>query len=199
METNPEKRHKARFKHQSAISVEEFNNGAQRDAKMFNYNDNGLYFEADFDIQPGTELYIGIDNPPYTHEPDVYENYRATIAWQNKLEKSAYSFGYGVKFTETVVNKIPAEESSRGDRKHPRKSCSVPIGYTSSNQDFQGIIKNISSGGLFIKSDHPIAVGKKLKLSIPSKKKAKLVKLDGKVVRSGPNGFGVEFEGKSEK
>ena len=201
MESNPEQRHKARFKHQSSISVEEFNHGVHRDAKMFDYNDTGLYFEADFDIQPGTELSIGIDNSPFASKPDVYENFQASIAWRKKLKNSSYSFGYGVKFSEIVGEKIPAEESSpsRGDRKHPRKSCSVPLKYASSNQDFQGILKNISQGGLFIKSDHPIPIGRKLKLSIPSKKKAKLVKLDGKVVWSDENGFGVEFESKSEK
>jgi len=199
MESNPEQRHKARFKHQSSISVEEANGGVHRDARMFDYNDNGLYFEADFDIKPGMELYIGIDNSPYASEPDVYENYRATIAWQKQLENSSYSFGYGVRLAETDSDKIPAEESRRVDRRHPRKPISVPLKYASSNQDFQGIIKNISKGGLYIKSDHAVPVGMKLKLSIPSKKQAKRVKLSGKVVWSDSNGFGIEFEGVSEK
>lgn len=199
MESNPEQRHKARFEHQSSISVEESKSGVHQDAKMFNYNENGLYFEADFDIPPGTELYIGIDNSPYADEPDVYENYRATITWRKELENSSYFFGYGVKFTKADVEYHSTEELSRGDRKHPRRSVSVPLKYTSSDQSFKGIIQNISKGGLFIKSEQPIPVGKKLKLSIPSKKKAKLVKLGGKVVWSDSNGFGVEFEGTPEK
>lgn len=199
MESNPEQRHKARFKHQSSISVEQVGSSVHRGAKMFDYNDNGLYFEADFNIQPGTELYIGIDNSPYAPEPDVLENFRATIAWQKKLENSAYSFGYGVRLAESGSKNNQAEKSSRENRKHPRKSISVPLKYTSSDQIFQGIIKNISKGGLFIKSDQPIPVGMKLKLSIPSKKESKLVKLGGKIVWSDSNGFGVEFDGPLEK
>ena len=42
MNSNPEQRHKARFKHKSSVSIEELDSdsGVQRDAKMFNYNDN---------------------------------------------------------------------------------------------------------------------------------------------------------------
>ena len=199
MESNPEQRHKARFAHQSSISVEKPDNGVLKGARMFNYNDNGLYFEADFELEPGTQMFIRIDNSPYAPEPDVYEKYQGVVVWQKKLEKSSYFWGYGVKFTKTIGNETSAEPSNRRNQKHPRKPCSVPLKNAASNQDYMGIIKNISKGGLYIESDHPVAVGKKLKLSLPSKKKATKIRLHGKVVWSKPGGFGVEFEGQSEK
>ncbi len=56
MDSNPENRSKTRFEHKSKITLEDSDSGVQRDARMFNFSDFGLYFEADFQLQLETDV-----------------------------------------------------------------------------------------------------------------------------------------------
>ena len=64
MDSNPEKRDKTRFEHVSKVTLENSDIADQGNARMFNYSDHGLYFEADFMLQPETEIRIGISDSP---------------------------------------------------------------------------------------------------------------------------------------
>ena len=78
VDSNPEKRDTPRFEHEG---------------RMYNYSRTGMYFESDFAPQVDTDLFIGIENSPYSSEHDVR---RAKVVWCRKLPDNASYFYYGV-------------------------------------------------------------------------------------------------------
>jgi Tfp pilus assembly protein PilZ len=199
MASNFEHRKNTRFKHAASITLEDFERGVFRDAKMYNFSDTGLYFEADFLLEPETEIFVGIENSPLASKTNTYECYRGMVKWRKTLEESAYTYGYGVQFYEIGINDNGGEISELDLRKHPRQACSLPARYRAGNTIQQAIIQNVSRGGLFVKSGKTITVGQKLSLEIQLKKKRKVVKLTGIVTRTDHDGFGVQFQPKEEK
>ena len=79
-------------------------------------------------------------------------------------------------------------------RKHPRKPFSRNINYTANKKFYEGLVKDISRGGMFIKSGDKFSVGQELTLAIPSANRLKNLKLKGEVVRTDKEGFGVKFK-----
>jgi hypothetical protein len=172
--------------------LEESDIGVQHDAKMLNYSELGLYFEADFQLQIKAEIRIGIINSPFASQPDKYESYRGIVKWRRELKKSAYYYGYGVELIEEDAfgdQQIWDDET----RAHPRKECTIPVKYESENQKFDAIAKNVSVGGAFIKTRDRLVVGQQIILEVPLKAKGKIARLTGKVARSNQQGFGIKF------
>ena len=97
METNPEQRGNSRFPHEAAIMFENYSTGNYYEGRMANYSRAGLYFESDFAPNPGMEIFIGIENSPFSAGHDVY---RAKVMWCSELHEkvSFYYYGVGVKF-----------------------------------------------------------------------------------------------------
>jgi hypothetical protein len=56
-----EKRQSCRLDEYRPISVKDLKAGIFHKATMLNYSKNGLYFETDSFLQPGTEIYIRFD------------------------------------------------------------------------------------------------------------------------------------------
>ena len=192
MKSNPENRVKTRFEHECSITLENSEIGLQRGARMYNYSDFGLYFEADIQLQPKTEIRIGISNSPFAPEPDQYENFRGIVKWRKELKHSAYYYGYGVKLFGEVSEEDKSEPGV-GSRKHPRKACSIPLKYEYENTIFHATTENVSRGGVFIKSRDTVPVGQTIKVEIPLSKKGKVARLTGKGMRTNPQGFGIQF------
>jgi hypothetical protein len=192
MKSNPENRNKTRFAHESKVTLESTEIGFRRDARMYNFNDFGIYFESDYRLQPETEIFVGISDSPFVSEPDVYERYRSIVKWRKVLKRSSYYYGYGVKLLEEA-SKAAKSHPYDGTRDHPRKDAAIPVKYESENQKYEGITENVSSGGVFIKSDYPLSIGQKIKLQIPLKKKGKIARLTGQVTRKNLQGFAVKF------
>ena len=94
---NFENRDNVRINHTSSLQVKDLQSGKIHKAKMFNYSTEGVYFESDSVLNPGMQVYIGIQNSPHASLPDVLEYYRAEIMWRKKLKRSFFRFGYGVK------------------------------------------------------------------------------------------------------
>ena len=195
MDTNPEKRNNVRIDHRCPITIENITAGVMHRAKMMNFSDNGLYFEADNLLQPGEEIFVGIDNSPFASVIDTYECYRVKIVWRKKLKKSAFYYGYGARHTIDPRQVKSQNGDSKGwsdIRKHQRKSYSKPIRFSAKELIFEGFLKNISSAGVFIEASESFSAGQTLKFEIPLKKNQKAV-VKGEVVWSSPDGFGVKF------
>ena len=90
---NIENRKNTRFNHTSSLQVKDSQSGKIHNAKMFNYSREGVYFESDSVLNPGMQVFIGIQNSPYASLPDVLEYHRAEIMWRKKLKRSFYRFG----------------------------------------------------------------------------------------------------------
>jgi hypothetical protein len=99
---NLENRDTARIDHTSSLQVKDLQSGKIHKAKMINYSKEGFYFESDSVLNPGMQIYIGIENSPYASSPDVLEYHRAQIMWRKKLKRSFFRFGYGVKLASSA-------------------------------------------------------------------------------------------------
>lgn len=181
--------------HRCAVTIENLNASVIHRAKMMNFSANGLYFEADNLLQPGDEIFVGIDDSPFASTKDTYECYRVKIVWRKKLKKSAFYYGYGAKHTidprQAKLQKA-ADAGWSDIRKHQRKSYSKAIRFAAKDQIFEGFLKNISSAGVFIEAGENLAAGQLLTFEIPLKKNQK-AHVRGQVVWSSPDGFGVKF------
>ena len=97
MELNPENRATPRFDHETTVMIEDFPAGQYHEGRMHNYSRTGMYFESDFAPKIGSDIFIGIEDSPYSSGHDVY---RARVVWCRELPEIAsyYYFGIGVKY-----------------------------------------------------------------------------------------------------
>ena len=201
MSKNQERRKSARIDQTSALKVEDLKSGKIYKARMFNYSQNGFYFESDSILNPGEQIYIGIQDSPYAPIADVLEYYRAEIVWRKKLKDSYFYHGYGVKF-KPVGDKqdLNTDDSKRSTdlRKHPRKPFTRTILFSAHNGTNKGSTKNISPSGVFITAEETFNVGQTLNLVLPLKS-GKEAKIKGQIVWTNDEGFGVKFLNRVDK
>ena len=97
MESKPEQRETARFRHEASIMFEHYSSGRYYEGRMLNYSRGGMYFESNFPPEVGAEIFIGIENSPHTFVHDVH---RARVIWKNDLvgEQSFFFYGVGVRY-----------------------------------------------------------------------------------------------------
>ena len=198
LKDNPEKRSSARLEHEAPITLENFEVGVMHEARMHNYSKSGLYFESDFYLVPGTEIYIGISHSPFASPSGMYECYRSVIKWRKFLEQSPFDYGYGV----TLKGKVPPRDKGREagrPRKHARKSCSIPAVIQGNTRRSRGVIQNVSYGGVFIGCSTELPNGQRVFLSIPLKKKQKLITRAGKIVWRNKDGVGIQFDAQASE
>ena len=102
MDAMPEKRTGARFYKDSPIMIE-YDTANYCSAMMYNYSDGGMYFEVDRVLEPGEEIYIGIENSPYSFRPAVF---RAEVRWCREIgdEEALYFYGVGVRYNRPYNN-----------------------------------------------------------------------------------------------
>ena len=70
--------------------------------------------------------------------------------------------------------------------------------YSTQNGIFEGSIEDISSSGVFIMSKKTFEVGQILTLSLPVKN-GKIAKIEGQIVWTNDEGFGIKFSNIDEK
>ena len=191
-EQNTENRSDVRLQHSARIVLEDFEGGVMNEARMVNFSKKGMYFESNFYLVPGIEIFAGINDSPFTSESDVYECYRARIKWRKFLEDSLFDYGYGIEIQSRVDRRKQAGQGAES-RRHARKPCAIPTLIEDKKRRVTGEILDASQGGVFITCKEPLPVGQKVSVMIPLKKKQKLVVRVGEVVRSDSNGIGIKF------
>jgi len=196
MVQNLEQRDDARINYKSPVEVEDLESGITLGTRMVNYSRNGLCLETDQLLHQGAEIFIGIENSPYTSRSlRSYECYRAKIIWRKKLETAFFKYGYGVRYIFASNEEISQSGDLKGRkdlRKHPRQSYSISILFATQKRLYKGLTKNISPTGVFIKTNDALIAGQALTLAIPLKGERKAM-IKGRVVWSNQEGFGVKF------
>ena len=195
MVENTERRKNVRMEHISALKVENRQSGKKYKARMFNYSDDGLYFESDGILESGDQVYIGIQDSPYASSSGVCEYHRAKIAWRKKLKDSYFEYGYGIKFCEDKDIKRPKSTglANKNHKNHEQKKLiKNTLKIINQNKSYDGVIKDISPSGVFFSADHIFKEGQVLTFSVPSKND-KEIKIDGRIVWADDDGFGVIF------
>ncbi len=82
---------------------------------------------------------------------------------------------------------------SSNDRDDARKSFKETIHFTMKDRNYTGISEDISSGGMFIKTEDSFSVGQSIIINIPLANKQKHIKVPAEIARVMPEGIGVEF------
>lgn len=82
-------------------------------------------------------------------------------------------------------------------RQHPRYDCHINVDFDISDWSYEGIIKNISLGGVYIETHHPVTVGSEMMLALTSVDNWRHCTIKGTAVRRDTNGVGVVFQGLS--
>ena len=96
-----------------------------------------------------------------------------------------------------LLNKL-GKKGHKGSRRHERNYLKTPwVAIVDPEKEkplYNYFIKNISRCGVFIETNRPFSVGKKivLKFQVPSSRK--LFKIVGEIVRSQENGIGIKFK-----
>jgi Tfp pilus assembly protein PilZ len=192
---NHEKRENVRLDEYRPISAKDLKAGIIYKATMLNYSKDGIYFETDSILAPGSEIYLGIEDSSHASFVDEFECKLARIIWRKKLKHSFYNYGYGVKFISadnTNEQKCGNQKKDIDTRKHSRKKYTKSVLYVADNQILEGRSQNISLSGIFLTTKAKLKVGQTMILSLPSKTKEGL-KIKGEVVWSNHDGYGVKF------
>ena len=191
-----EKRHHNRINHNTAVALESLQIGVNENTRMVNCSDDGLYFESDQFLQPGTEVFIRINNFPHG-QTRTYKCHQAKIMWGKRLKNTPHAYGYGAKYVD-LSNEHKSLETDSDQiidlRKHPRKYYDKPATFGFENKSYDGFISDISRNGCFIENREFLNIGQILELVIPGTIFDQNNMLIVEVVRLSPIGVGVKFK-----
>lgn len=210
MDSNDERRNHRRFVYEADISHDLLAHNHVYKGKLFNFGKGGLYFESDQSIFPGEEVFIKFENQQDPISDGIMSQlpFGVEIVWQNDLSDSFFRFGYGAHYidqNDSLVKSIKLPgielknmqnknlETEKDPREYPRRQYHKSLLLSHQERNSRGEFKNISKGGVFIKTDIKFTVGKKIKIVIPGSKIRKNVYLKGLIVRINKEGFGVKF------
>jgi Tfp pilus assembly protein PilZ len=96
----------------------------------------------------------------------------------------------------------PGEVKVRKEkRRYSRKALRIEARYQDSQKKvLKGTVRNISIGGVFIETTHPLEKGERIRLSLDARDVGKVIDVDGIVVRHvGDKGMGIEFLNKENQ
>ena len=79
-------------------------------------------------------------------------------------------------------------------REYPRKDTSIYAFLDADDLSFNDLIKNVSSGGLYIETEAPLSVNKELFMRFFHPDTGTLTRATGKIVRVDSKGLGVQFD-----
>ena len=74
-------------------------------ARMFNYGKGGMCFISDNALEPGSDIYIMMENfSPDAVGAEFYDGYLAEVRWcQKSIPEKATGFRVGVKYYQTII------------------------------------------------------------------------------------------------
>ena len=195
LDTGIEKRHHIRVNLNKSILLESLQIGIDENSRMINSSDDGLYFESNQLLQPGTKIFIRIENFPHS-QTETYICHHAKIIWGRRLNNTRYAYGYGAKYVQPSNKKRSPETDSyqiEDLRRHPREYCTKPATIRFENKSYDGFISDISRSGCFIENIEFLSAGQILDLVIPGTKFSENNRVKAEVVRLSPIGVGIKF------
>jgi Tfp pilus assembly protein PilZ len=106
----------------------------------------------------------------------------------------------GFRYVITVFYEAGAQSQRVGhaaERKHERKDLFQVVDYTVDGRHYRDFIQDLSESGLFIQTSRAFASGSIITMTLSSPDEQELFKIKGKIVRTLPEGIGVEFQKES--
>jgi Tfp pilus assembly protein PilZ len=210
-----ERRKHKRYQYEAAISHDILSQEATPAGKIYNFSNNGLYFESNQTFYTGEEIFVEIIDHPRSSDIGLELLFDVEIVWRKELQGSVFKKGYGAKISrpvesieKTIAESIPPQSSPRrfpkpekvekkDARAYPRKACRKSLLFNYKNTICRGLLTSISRGGAFFKSQSRLSLGHKIKFVITIGRTRKNIKLMGWIVRLTPEGFAVTFDRRS--
>lgn len=95
MNKNQEKRISERFTLAGPIKFAHSDIKNVFEAKLINCSEDGIYFESDIGLQPGTDVFLA--------DSDDNKFFRAEVIWCKKLDPDGvYDYGIGARYKDPV-------------------------------------------------------------------------------------------------
>lgn len=91
-----------------------------------------------------------------------------------------------------LLNQLDRKQYHKGRADH-RRSRRIQVAYKIDGTDYHGFIHDISAAGVYIGTENSHAVGEKVILRFSLLENKKLMKVSGRIVRIGEDGFAVDF------
>lgn len=79
-------------------------------------------------------------------------------------------------------------------RQHTRYDCKISVDFDIGDWSYEGEITNISMGGVYIETHHPVTVGSEIMMALTSLDDWRHCTIKGKVVRRDAKGVGISFQ-----
>ena len=98
-----------------------------------------------------------------------------------------------LRFLEKRFKRIRSGNDESERRGDSRRQCLIPVDYLVKGQIFNSYILDISSYGVFIETDLTFASGLDIRLTFTIPDQKTPFNLNGEIVWSGSQGFGVKF------
>ncbi len=91
------RREEIRSRHQSLILLKEIPSGRYSLYEVTEYSIGGMGLRSEYGLEPGTDIFIGIENSPYSSNHDIF---RAQVVWCEKRFDDAdyFPFAMGIKY-----------------------------------------------------------------------------------------------------
>ncbi len=70
--TSMERREESRSRHESLILLEEIRSGRYTLGEVTEYSIGGMGLRSEYGLEPGTDIFIGIENSPYSSNHDFF-------------------------------------------------------------------------------------------------------------------------------
>ena len=104
MRPNLEKRDCARFYHEAPVVIEECGTGLYYEARMYNYSLQGMYFESDLALVPGTRVNLWLSALPEDSLPEISS---AAVRWNEEIFGAVvlFNYGTGIKYSRPIKHK----------------------------------------------------------------------------------------------
>jgi len=90
------------------------------------------------------------------------------------------------KLLEVLKKRRPEERAQR-------ISLYTEAKFTVGDIAYNGVVMDLSSGGLFIETDETFTVGQEVAIDLKRPKDAKIIKVRGRIARVEHNGIGIQF------
>jgi len=95
---------------------------------------------------------------------------------------------------QRVLSRLLNSWEKRDQRTHSRTPCRIITEYIVDDQNFKGVMRNISQDGAFIESRHELAVNQQIAQSFFFPNFEIPIRSNSKIVWVASRGFGVRFE-----
>ena len=104
MRTNLEKRDCARFCHEAPVVIEKCGTGLFYEAMMYNYSLQGMYFESDLVLIPGTRVNLWLSDFPEDSLPEINS---AEVRWNEEIIGAVvlFNYGTGIRYSRPIKHK----------------------------------------------------------------------------------------------